>query len=228
MVNLKYSMNLQIKTYMGVIYRHETNIFSSQGERVENDSSLVPPNFVLLYAYTRTDYTGKHQFPPWNNFVKNWKQGYKLNVWIICWYHPPFGWCHLILQFNGQKPKSGGGPNQPQYKTTIEIWHNGTNLSAWQTYTPLEDGPGNGQRSYFFTFWNLQLSSIVLFLPLMVQNYHPLTIQTNNGQDLRMPQTQSTRQDIQARFISQIKTVHNTQQTVASGREKNCVPCMFC
>jgi hypothetical protein len=71
-------------------------------------------------------------------------------VWIICWYHPPFGWYHLILQFNGQKPKSGGGPNQPQYKTITEIWYNRTNLTAWQTYTPLADGPGNGQRSFFF------------------------------------------------------------------------------
>jgi len=49
---------------MGAIYKHETNIFSSQGERVENESSSFPPNFVLLYAYTRTDYTGQHQFPP--------------------------------------------------------------------------------------------------------------------------------------------------------------------
>jgi len=62
--------------------------------------------------------------------------------------------------------------NQPQYKTIIEIWHTGTNLTACQTFTPLADGHGNGQRSYFFTFWNLQLSSILLFQPLMVQNYH--------------------------------------------------------
>jgi len=49
---------------MGAIYRHETNIFSSQDERVENDSASFLPNFVLRYAYTRTDYTGQHQFPP--------------------------------------------------------------------------------------------------------------------------------------------------------------------
>jgi len=61
----------------------------------------------------------------------------------------------------------------------------------------------------------------------MVQNYHPLTIQTDNGEDLRVPKIQTTRQDRQAPFISQIKRVHNTQQTLASGREENCVPCMF-
>lgn len=119
--------------------------------------------------------------------------------------------------------------NQPQYKTIIEIWHNRTNLTAWQTFTPLADGPRNGQRSYFFTFWYLQLSSILLFLSLMVQNYHPLTIQTDIGEDLKVPQTQTTRHDRQAPFISQIKRVHNTQQTLASGREANCVPlCHAC
>jgi len=60
----------------------------------------------------------------------------------------------------------------------------------------------------------------------MVQNYHPLTIQTDIGEDLRVPQT--TRQDRKAPFINSIKRLHNTQQTLVSGWEENCVPCMFC
>ena len=66
---------------MGATYRHETNIVSSQGERVEDDSSSVPPNSVVLYAYARTDYTGWHQFPPWNNFER-FSLGISLQNWM--------------------------------------------------------------------------------------------------------------------------------------------------
>jgi hypothetical protein len=79
-----------------------------------------------------------------------------------------------------------------------------------------------------FFFHLLEFTVIINCIILASHGSKLSPIQTDIGQDLRMSQTQTTRQDRQAPFISQIKTVHNTQQTVASGREQNCVPCMFC
>ena len=39
-------------------------------------------------------------------------------------------------------------------------------------YVEEADWLGSGQRSYSSTFWTLPLSTAVIFLPLMVQNYH--------------------------------------------------------
>jgi hypothetical protein len=67
---------------------------------------------------------------------------------------------------------------------------------------------------YLFTFWNSQFSLSVLFLPLTVHIYHPLTIQIDTGEELRVSQTQTDRQ---APFTSQInKRQHKTQQTLAA------------
>jgi hypothetical protein len=33
------------------------------------------------------------------------------------------------------------------------MWGMYTNLTAWKILVPLKDGPGNGQRSYFYTLW---------------------------------------------------------------------------
>jgi hypothetical protein len=76
---------------------------------------------------TGTKYTGRHEFPPWNNFHR-FLLVIGLQTRMCKMYHPPFGCYLLIPQLNGQNRNFGSGQRR-----FLCRWFSFTHLSHLNT-----------------------------------------------------------------------------------------------
>lgn len=97
-------------------------------------------------------------------------------------------------------------------------------------HSPLSDGTQHGQRSYFSTFWNLPFSTVLSFLPVVVQNHHTNYSDCGGkGHNTRDEEGASNSDHKTSPIPQQTKqTLHKIQPTAAYGRKENWVPHVFC
>ena len=100
-------------------------------------------------------------------------------------------------------------------------------------HSPLSDGTQHGQRNYFSTFWNLLFSTVLSFLPLVVQNYHTNYSDCDGKGHNTRDWVGTSNSDHKTRKTSPINqqtkpTWHKIQPTVACGRKENWVAYVIC